>query len=101
MGGCGSLQSRLQFVQELRALHRQKEKTRDKDGKKDIEQQIQFKSTGTNLAYSKMVRLRNNFTADVVCYMKCALVVFSGVCGEQSLIHCLCKGCSVCSVQLH
>ena len=46
------------FVQELGALQTQKEKTRDEDGQKDIEQQIQFKSTERDLAYSKMVRLR-------------------------------------------
>ena len=89
------------FVQELDVLLTQKEKTRDENGQKDIELQIQFKSTEADLAWSKAVRLRNNPTADVVCHMKCALVVFSGVCGEQSLTHCLCKGCSVCSVQLH
>ena len=27
--------------------------------------------------------------------MKCALVVCSGVCGEQLLTPCLCEGCSV------
>ena len=27
--------------------------------------------------------------------MKCGLVVCSGVCGEQLLTPCLCKGCSV------
>ena len=89
------------FMQELNALKIQKERAGDEGGQKDIEQQIQLKSTETVLAWSKSVRLRNNFTADVVCHMKCALVVFSGVCGEQSLTHCLCKGCSVCSVQLH
>ena len=45
------------FMQELNALKIQKEKTGDEDGQKDVEQQIQLKSTETDLAYSKAVRL--------------------------------------------
>ena len=47
------------FMQELKALKIQKEKTGDEDGQKDVEQQIQLKSTETDLAYSKAVRLWN------------------------------------------
>ena len=88
-------------MQELEKLLTLREEVGDKDGRKEIEEKIQFKSAERDLAASKMVRLRTTTLRQLLYAMKWALVVFSGVCGEQLPTHCLCKGCSVSSVHLH
>ena len=83
------------YVQEVRQLEKQKNEAKDEEGRKEHEQQVKLKTLERDLAYSKMVRQRNLTLRQMLYAMKLSLVVCSGVCGEQLLTLCLCKGCSV------
>ena len=82
------------YVQEVEQLKIQKNEAKDEEGKKVVEKKIAIKSLERDLAASKMVRQRK-LTLRQMYAMKLSLVVCSGVCGEQLLTLCLCKGCSV------
>ena len=88
-------------VQEVKQLDKQKNEAKDEKEKEEIEKTLDLKREKCNLADSKRVRQRNLPLRQMLYAMKWALVVCSGVCGEQLLTPCLCKGCSVCSVHLH
>ena len=83
------------YVQEVEQLKTQKNETKDEEGKKVVEKKIAIKSLERDLAASKMVRQRKLTLRQMLYAMKLSLVVCSGVCGEQLLTLCLCKGCSV------
>ena len=92
------------YVQEVRQLEKQKNEAKDEEERKELEQQVKLKTLERDLAYSKMVRQKLNFTTDVVCHevvvgsvqwAEPPTLVCSGVRGEQLLTLCLCKGCSV------
>ena len=93
------------FVQEVVVLEKQKKEAKDKDSIKDVDQKLTLTTLKRDLAWSKQVRQRNltlcMSKCEMLYAMKWALVLCSGVCGEQLLTPCLCKGCSVCSVHLH
>ena len=88
-------------VQEVEQLKKQKNEAKDEKEKEEIEKTLVLRSQERELADSKLVRPRNLPLRQILYAMKWALVVCSGVCGEQLLTPCLCKGCSVCSVHLH
>ena len=83
------------YVQEVRQLEKQKNEAKDEEERKELEQQVKLKTLEGDLAGSKMVRQRNLTLRQMLYAMKLSLVVCSGVCGEQLLTLCLCKGCSV------
>ena len=83
------------YVQEVRQLEKQKNEAKDEEERKVIEKKIAIKSLERDLAESKWVRQRNLTLRQMLYAMKLSLVVCSGVCGEQLLTLCLCKGCSV------
>ena len=83
------------YVQEVEQLEKQKNEAKDEEGRKELEQQVKLKTLERDLAYSKSVRQRNLTLRQMLYAMKLSLVVYSGVCGEQLLTLCLCKGCSV------
>ena len=83
------------YVQEVEKLEKQKNEAKDEEERKVIEKKIAIKSQESDLAASKMVRQRNLTLRQMLYAMKLSLVVCSGVCGEQLLTLCLCKGCSV------
>ena len=83
------------YVQEVEQLEKQKNDAKDEEGRKELEQQVKLKSLEKALAESKQVRQRNLTLRQMLYAMKLSLVVCSGVCGEQLLTLCLCKGCSV------
>ena len=83
------------YVQERGKLGKQKNEAKDEEGRKVIEKKIAIKSLERDLAHSKRVRQRNLTLRQMLYAMKLSLVVCSGVCGEQLLTLCLCKGCSV------
>ena len=83
------------YVQEVERLKKQKNEAKDEEGRKELEQQVKLKTLERDLAASKMVRQRNLTLRQMLYAMKLSLVVCSGVCGEQLLTLCLCKGCSV------
>ena len=88
-------------VQEVEQLKEQKNEAKDEKEKEELDNKLKIKTFERNLALSKMVRQRTLPLGRMLYAMKWALVVCSGVCGEQLLTPCLCKGCSVCSVHLH
>ena len=83
------------YVQEVKQLEKQQNEAKDEEGRKELEQQVKLKTLEKELAGSKMVRQRNLTLRQMLYAMKLSLVVCSGVCGEQLLTLCLCKGCSV------
>ena len=83
------------YVQELRQLEKQKNEAKDEEERKVIEKKSAIKLLERDLAASKRVRQRNLTLRQMLYAMKLSLVVCSGVCGEQLLTLCLCKGCSV------
>ena len=83
------------YVQEVERLKKQKNEAKDEEGRKELEQQVKLKTLERDLADSKRVRQRNLTLRQMLYAMKLSLVVCSGVCGEQLLTLCLCKGCSV------
>ena len=83
------------YVQEVEQLEKQKNEAKDEEERKELEQQVKLKTLERDLAVSKMVRQRNLTLRQMLYAMKLSLVVCSGVCGEQLLTLCLCKGCSV------
>ena len=88
-------------VQEVRQLEKQRNEAKDEKEKEEIEKTLVLRSQERKLAWSKSVRQRTIPLGQMMYAMKWALVVCSGVCGEQLLTPCLCKGCGVCSVHLH
>ena len=88
-------------VQEVEQLEKQRNEAKDEKEKEEIKMLLDLKRKESNLAYSNYVRQRNLPLGQMLYAMKWALVVCSGVCDEQLLTPCLCKGCSVCSVHLH
>ena len=83
------------YVQEVEQLKKQKNEAKDEEERKELEQQVKLKTLERELAGSKRVRQRNLTLRQMLYAMKLSLVVCSGVCGEQLLTLCLCKGCSV------
>ena len=83
------------YVQEVEQLEKQKNEAKDEEGRKELEKQVKLKTLERDLAVSKRVRQRNLTLRQMLYAMKLSLVVCSGVCGEQLLTLCLCKGCSV------
>ena len=88
-------------VQEVEQLEKQKNEAKGEKEKEEIENKLKIRILERDLAWSKSVRQRTLPLGQMLYAMKWALVVCSGVCGEQLLTPCLCKGCSVCSVHLH
>ena len=76
-------------------LEKQKNEAKGEEGRKELEQLVKLKTLEKDLALSKRVRQRNLTLRQMLYAMKLLLVVCSGVCGEQLLTLCLCKGCSV------
>ena len=88
-------------VQEVKQLEKQRNEAKDEKEKEEIEETLVLERQEKALAQSNCVRQRTLPLGQMMYAMKWALVVCSGVCGEQLLTPCLCKGCSVCSVHLH
>ena len=83
------------YVQEVEQLEKQKNEAKDEEERKVFKKKIAIKSLESRLALSKRVRQRNLTLRQMLYAMKLSLIVCSGVCGEQLLTLCLCKGCSV------
>ena len=54
------------YVQEVGQLEKQKNETKDEEGRKELEQQVKLKTLERDLAGSKIVRQRN-LTFDRYC----------------------------------